>query len=91
MTRVVDILPRAIRRPNQLPTLPSDDLVVSSRWKDLHEAGERVDERARQPVGEVLRHAVKDSFFAAVKSEEGERFESYAHSKEALFDYVEVP
>ena len=25
-----------------------------------------------------------------MKSEEGERFESYAHAKEALFDYIEV-
>jgi Integrase core domain len=25
-----------------------------------------------------------------VKSEAGERFESYAHAKEALFDYIEV-
>jgi putative transposase len=25
-----------------------------------------------------------------VTSEEAERFESYAHSKEALFDYIEV-
>jgi putative transposase len=34
--------------------------------------------------------AVMESWFATVKSEEGERFESYAHAKEALFDYIEV-
>lgn len=28
--------------------------------------------------------------FSTVKSEEAERFESYAHAKEALFDYIEV-
>jgi transposase InsO family protein len=31
-----------------------------------------------------------ESWFSTVKSEEGERFESYAHAKEALFDYIEV-
>lgn len=31
-----------------------------------------------------------ESFFATVKSGEGERFEGYAHAKEALFDYIEV-
>jgi hypothetical protein len=30
------------------------------------------------------------SWFSTVKSEEGEHFESYAHAKEALFDYIEV-
>ena len=30
-----------------------------------------------------------ESFFATTKSEEGERFESYGHAKEALFDYIE--
>jgi transposase InsO family protein len=31
-----------------------------------------------------------ESWFSTVKSEEGERFESYAHAKEALFGYIEV-
>jgi transposase InsO family protein len=31
-----------------------------------------------------------ESFFATVKREEAERCESYAHGKEALFDYIEV-
>jgi transposase InsO family protein len=35
-------------------------------------------------------NAVMESWFSTVKSEEGERFESYAHAKEALFDYIEV-
>jgi transposase InsO family protein len=34
--------------------------------------------------------AVMESWFATVKSEEGEHFESYAHAKQALFDYIEV-
>ena len=40
--------------------------------------------------GNCYDNAVMESFFATVKSEEGERFESYAHAKEALFDYIEV-
>ena len=31
-----------------------------------------------------------ESWFSTVKTEEGERFESYVHAKEALFDYIEV-
>jgi putative transposase len=31
-----------------------------------------------------------ESWFSTVKSEAGERFDSYAHAKEALFDYIEV-
>ena len=31
-----------------------------------------------------------ESWFSTVKSEEGERFESYAHAKQTLFDYIEV-
>ena len=31
-----------------------------------------------------------ESWFSTVKSEEAERFESYAHAKEASFDYIEV-
>ena len=37
-------------------------------------------------VGSALDNAVIESWFSTVKSEEGERFESYAHAKEALFD-----
>ena len=40
--------------------------------------------------GNCYDNAVMESWFATVKSEEGERFESYAHAKEALFDYIEV-
>jgi len=35
-------------------------------------------------------NAVIESWFSTVKSEEAERFESYAHAKEVLFDYIEV-
>jgi putative transposase len=35
-------------------------------------------------------NAVMESWFATVKSEEGEHFESYPHAKAALFDYIEV-
>jgi len=31
-----------------------------------------------------------ESWFSTVKTEEADRFESYAHAKEALFDYIEV-
>ena len=31
-----------------------------------------------------------ESWFSTVRREEGERFESYSHAKEALFDYIEV-
>jgi transposase InsO family protein len=40
--------------------------------------------------GNCCDNAVIESWFSTVKSEEGERFESYAHAKEALFDYIEV-
>lgn len=30
-----------------------------------------------------------ESWFSTVKSEESARFESYAHAKEAVFDYIE--
>ena len=40
--------------------------------------------------GTCYDNAVMESFFATIKSEEGERFESYGHAKEALFDYIEV-
>ena len=40
--------------------------------------------------GNCYDNAVMESFFSTVKSEQGERFESYAHAKEALFDYIEV-
>lgn len=40
--------------------------------------------------GNCYDNAVMESWFSTVKSEEGERFESYAHAKEALFDYIEV-
>jgi putative transposase len=40
--------------------------------------------------GNCYDNAVMESWFSTVKSEEGEHFESYAHAKEALFDYIEV-
>jgi putative transposase len=40
--------------------------------------------------GNCYDNAVMESWFSTVKSEEGERFESYAHAKEALFDSIEV-
>ena len=40
--------------------------------------------------GNCYDNAVMESWFSTVKSEEGERFESYAHAKEALFDNIEV-
>lgn len=40
--------------------------------------------------GNCCDNAVIESWFSTVKSEEGERFESYARAKEALFDYIEV-
>ena len=40
--------------------------------------------------GNCYDNAVMESRFSTVKSEESERFESYAHAKEALFDYIEV-
>ena len=40
--------------------------------------------------GNCYDNAVMESFFSTVKSEEGTRFEGYAHAKEALFDYIEV-
>lgn len=40
--------------------------------------------------GNCYDNAVMESWFSTVKSEEGDRFESYAHAKEALFDYIEV-
>ncbi len=40
--------------------------------------------------GNCYDNAVMESFFSTVKSEEGPRFGSYGHAKEALFDYIEV-
>ena len=40
--------------------------------------------------GNCYDNAVAESFFSTVKSEEGDCFHSYAHAKEALFDYIEV-
>ena len=40
--------------------------------------------------GNCYDNAVMESWFSTVKSEVGERFDSYAHAKEALFDYIEV-
>lgn len=40
--------------------------------------------------GNCCDNAVMESWFSTVKSEEAERFESYAHAKEAWVDYIEV-
>jgi putative transposase len=40
--------------------------------------------------GNCYDNAVMESWFSTVKSEEGERFESYAHAKEATLEYIEV-
>jgi transposase InsO family protein len=40
--------------------------------------------------GNCYDNAVMESWFSTVKSEESERFESYAYAKEALFDYIEM-
>lgn len=40
--------------------------------------------------GNCYDNAVIESWVSTVKSEERERFESYAHAKKALFDYIEV-
>src|SRR5690349_2248818 len=40
--------------------------------------------------GNCYDNAVIERWVSTVKSEEGERFESYAHAKEDLFDYIEV-
>jgi putative transposase len=40
--------------------------------------------------GKCHDNAVMESWFATVKSEEGEHFHSYAHAKAALFDDIEV-
>ena len=40
--------------------------------------------------GNCYDNAVMESCFSTVKSEEGERFESYGDAKMALFDYIEV-
>ncbi len=40
--------------------------------------------------GNCYDNAVMESWFSTVKSEESDRFESFAHAKEALFDYIEV-
>jgi putative transposase len=40
--------------------------------------------------GNCYDNAVAESFFSTVKSEAGDRFDSYAQAKETLFDYIEV-
>ncbi len=40
--------------------------------------------------GNCYDNAVMESWFSTVKSEESDRFESFAHAKAALFDYIEV-
>ena len=40
--------------------------------------------------GNCYDNAVMESWFSTVKSDAGERFESYPHAKKALFDYIEA-
>ena len=40
--------------------------------------------------GNCYDNAVMEAFFSTVKNEVGERFESHAHAKAELFDYLEV-
>ena len=40
--------------------------------------------------GNCYDNAMMESWFSAVKSDAGERFESDAHAREALLDYIEV-
>src|SRR4029453_10035161 len=40
--------------------------------------------------GNCLDNAAMESWFSTLKSELGERFESYARAKEELFDYIEA-
>ena len=61
---------------------------ASEDYQNLLEARGIVCSMSRR--GNCWDNAVMESFFSTVKSEEGERFESYAHAKEALFDYIEV-
>jgi transposase InsO family protein len=41
-------------------------------------------------AGNCIDNAAMESWFSTLKSELGERFESYAIAKEELFDYIEV-
>ena len=41
-------------------------------------------------AGNCIDNAAMESWFSTLKSELGERFESYAIAKEQLFDYIEV-
>ena len=43
-----------------------------------------------EPPRQLLRQRGHGSWFPTVKSEEADRFESYAQAKEAMFDYIEV-
>ena len=40
--------------------------------------------------GNCLDNAAMESWFSSLKFELGERFDSYGHAKEALFDYIEA-
>ena len=40
--------------------------------------------------GNCIDNAAMESWFSTLKSELGERFESFAEAKEELFDYIEV-
>ena len=40
--------------------------------------------------GNCFDYAAMESWFSTLKSELGERFESYAEAKEKLFDYIEI-
>ncbi len=40
--------------------------------------------------GNCYDNAAMESWFSTLKSELGERFDTYGHAKEQLFDYIEV-
>jgi transposase InsO family protein len=54
----------------------------------------RVEDQAHRAGFELIRELATrtsiESWCSTVRSEEAERLESYAHAKEALFDYIEV-
>jgi len=61
---------------------------ASQDYQDLLEARGIVCSMSRR--GNCRDNAVMESFFSTVKSELGERFESYRAAKMQLFDYIEV-
>ena len=61
---------------------------ASEDYRDLLDANSIVCSMSRR--GNCLDNAAMESWFSMVKAELGETFESIAHGKEQLFDYIEV-